>query len=462
MKKPTFIIVLALVFSCTNEIDFIDFTENGINQELEIDVSEEETEEEIIEEEIVEGPVVEEGIVIYGVRASSFGYNSQDATDAFIAALKSDSDTIIIDKQASDWIVKPISISSLSNKVLYFEEGVVFRAKSGAFRNTNDKLFQLSNANNVDIIGYGATFKMEKDEYTNGEWRHAISLRKCTDVSIKGLTIRDSGGDGIYIAGMEKGSYSKDILIEDVKSLNNKRQGISIISVENLEVYSSEFSETKGTLPEAGIDFEPNTPEDRIVNVLIENCRFTKNYHAGIVLALSNLDVSSEPVSITFKNCFLSMNHDVSNRYVATEIQIGADKTNPVKGNVLFDNCTVDGSDWGIFYSRKTSKAYHVTFKDCIAKNICKNSNSVTPIYLEVPDYYNNSGPLGGFTFDNLSIQYDTNKPFIKVQGARSLLGVSDLSGNITVDEPNNNGPEYAAYDSANNSGVNYTYEHID
>ena len=39
-----------------------------------------------------------EPIMIQGVKASSFGYNAEDATDALQAALKSDNDTIIIVK----------------------------------------------------------------------------------------------------------------------------------------------------------------------------------------------------------------------------------------------------------------------------------------------------------------------------------------------------------------------------
>ena len=456
MKKSAFIIALLLLCSCTNEVDFADV--NAIDDSQTI-VEEEPTEQEPIEEEPVE---VEEGNIIYGVLASSFGYDPEDATAAFLAALKSNSDTIIIDKKSSDWFVKPLSISNLSNKVLYFEEGVVFRAKPGAYGNSTDRLFELRNAVNVHIIGYGATFKMEKSEYTSGEWRHAISLRESSNISIKGLKILDSGGDGIYIAGNNAGTYSKDILIEDVESLNNRRQGISIISVDHLEVYNSNFSDTKGSLPEAGLDIEPNTPEDRIVNVLIENCRFTNNFHAGIVLALHNLEDSSEPVSITFRNCYLSSNHDPSNQYVATEIQISAHKTKPVKGNVLFENCEVNGSNWGMLYSRKTSAAYHVTFKNCVAQNICKSDNSLNPIFLEVPDYNISSGPLGGFTFDNLYIKYDTNKSFINIQGAATLLGLNDMNGEIFIVEPYDNEPQYTNYNIVNNRNVNYIYTHLD
>lgn len=100
--------------------------------------------------------------------------------------------------------------------------------------------------------------------------------------------IRDSGGDGIYIAGKGEGTFSENIYLENIKSINNKRQGMSIISAHNVFVKNCEFTETNGTLPEAGLDIEPNTPKDRIVKINFENCSFTNNNHSGILLSLGN------------------------------------------------------------------------------------------------------------------------------------------------------------------------------
>lgn len=398
-------------------------------------------------------------LVSQTIKVSSLGFNPDDSTKAITDAINSDFDTIIFDKQKSDWITKPITLKSISNKTIIFEEGVCLRAKSGAFNSMDNRLFELRNAKDVNIIGYGATFMMEKAEYDRGEWRHAISLRKCNNITIKGLTIKDSGGDGIYIAGLEKGSYSENILIEDVKSINNRRQGMSIISAQNLLVKNSSFNFTNGTLPEAGVDIEPNNPEDRIVNVRFEKCSFVKNNHAGILLALNKLDSSSVNVSIEFYDCYLSMNHHPDNKYVASEIVISANTANPVKGNILFEECFVDGSKWGLFYSRKQSNAFHVTFKNCAAKNICQN-NSMAPIYLEVPDYYKTYGSLGGYTFDNLLLEYKTDLPFLFVQGSRlnTLKNLEDINGNITVIGKIKNDFFYNNYNPKNNINVKMNY----
>jgi len=45
---------------------------------------------------------------------------------------------------------------------------------------------------------------MRKDEYTalppylRKEHRHVISLRSCSNIEIVGLTVKDSGGDGVF------------------------------------------------------------------------------------------------------------------------------------------------------------------------------------------------------------------------------------------------------------------------
>ncbi len=395
------------------------------------------------------------------VEASSFGFNPNDATQAFLAALNAKNDTIVIDKQSSDWIVGPIRVSNLLNKIIIFEKGVVLRAKIGAFKNTNDKLFELINAQNVTIWGHDAIFRMNKSEYTSGEWRHGISLRKCKNILIDRITVENSGGDGIYIGGMEDGSYSENISLKRVKSFNNKRQGMSIVSVSKLWVRDCEFSNNRGTLPEAGIDIEPNTIYDRIVDVIIEKCTITNNGHAGAVLALINLKSSSTPVSIRFLDCIFSMNHDSKNKYPASEIVISAHPTDPVKGNVSFERCVIEGSKWGILYSRKISDAYHVTFKNCVAKIICQD-NSKTPIYLEVPDYYKASKPVGGFTFDNLRLQYNTDLPFLTVQGWKTMPSLKNVNGNVIIDAPKNSQPiNYRNYNPSKNINVNLKYSYI-
>ena len=66
--------------------------------------------------------------------------------------------------------------------------------------------------------------------------------------------------------------FSQDVVIRNCISHDNDRQGISVISAVNLLVDNCVFSSTRGTAPEAGIDLEPDTPDQRLVNCVIRNC----------------------------------------------------------------------------------------------------------------------------------------------------------------------------------------------
>ncbi|MGL5892538.1 MAG: right-handed parallel beta-helix repeat-containing protein, partial [Bacteroidia bacterium] len=384
------------------------------------------------------------------VNASTFGYTTTNATAAFQNAIQSSFDTIVFDLQSADWNVNPNLFFDLSNKTLIFEKGVVLRAIPGAFNGTGDCLLKLVRASNITIIGYGAEFVMNKPEYVilnDSEYRHCLHIDNSSGITVKGLTIRDSGGDGIYAGGATwwgPQTYSENILLEDVRCINNYRQGMSICSVQNMLVRHCLFTQTGGTLPEAGVDIEPFEAYQRVVNLNFEHCSFTNNNHSGIVVALFEMDSTSLPVSIRFSDCYLSNNHVPSNVYVACEIELSANDTMPVQGSVIFDRCLIENSQWSAFYSRKTSEAYLVEFHDCAFVNVSQQQVQYNePIFMEVPSYTLPSAALGGYVFDDVLITYTTNFDFFRVYGWSTLAGIADMSGNFTVAEPNGNGVLY-------------------
>ncbi|MEO0775201.1 MAG: right-handed parallel beta-helix repeat-containing protein [Bacteroidota bacterium] len=396
--------------------------------------------------------------------ASSFGYDPSDATPALRAALSSSFDTIIVDQQSNDWNVGPSRLFDITDKVVIFEPGVVLRAIPGAYSDPNDCLLQFWRAQRLSLIGYGASFVMNQSEYAalnDSEWRHCLSFWDANDIVVRGLELRDSGGDGLYIGGdvfYGGQGYSKNVLIEDVRCLNNYRQGMSIISAENLTVRHCEFSQTQGTLPEAGVDLEPDVPQHRLVNINFEYCSFTQNGWAGIALALRLLDETSLDISIRFADCYLSNNHRPGNSYAACEIFIGAAPNQPVGGTVDFERCLINGSDWSALYSRKTEEAYQVNFQDCVFQDISRQTIQYNePIFLEISDYDNPSPRLGGFSFNEVLISYATDFPFFRVFGWDQLQGLGSIDGNFTIVSPNSDAPLFERLaDTAAN--VTFTY----
>lgn len=393
------------------------------------------------------------------INASSFGFNVTDATSSIVSAMNAGTDTVVVDLQASAWNVSPLNFFNINGKVIIFQPGVKLNAITGAFNNTGACLLKFNSSSNIEIVGYQAVFKMDKDEFillNNSEYRHSIFLRQCSNITIKGLTLDGSGGDGIYI-GSEGSGVNNNILIEDVKCINHYRQGMSISSAQNLTVKNCYFANTEGTLPEAGIDIEPYLPTQSIENVKIENCAFEHNGWVGLAIALGDLDGSSSPVSIEVRDCYFKKNCRPANTYGKCEIYLGADNVNPVQGTVLFERCFIDSSDYSALYTRKTHDAYLAIFKDCVFKDVSQLQIQYNnPIALEVPDYSNPSDYLGGLEFDNVFISYQTNFSFFLVYGWSTLAGIKDITGNFTIVEPNNNPVLYSNVPDTIN--CNYTF----
>ena len=273
------------------------------------------------------------------VKLSSFNPGKDDATAAFEAAFASGAKKIIVDNPGFDYIVRPLFVPSDTEVV--FMDRVSVRAKKEEFKGPNDSLIRIRGQKNVILRGEGTVLlEMNKSDYQDrtryerATWRHGIAINGSENVIVKDLTVRSSGGDGIYVSDGKASGYSKDVLIENVICENHYRQGISVISAENLTIRNCRFNDTIGTPPACGIDFEPNRASERLVNILLENCEFSRNDMSGIFFHLAQLDKGkSLPVSITVRNCRFENNKG------GLGTNIGR-----VSGEITVDNCTFTGN----------------------------------------------------------------------------------------------------------------------
>lgn len=236
------------------------------------------------------------------IDASTYGYNATDATAALQTAINT-GQNVYVPNMGTPWIVTPITLTQ-SNQQILFENGTVISAKTGSFTSPIDSLFTATNVSNVKMTGYGATFQMNKLDYTQppyekGEWRNGIRLNDVSQFQIEGLTIKDTGGDGILINGSPTG-YSQDLVIRNLVLDNNYRQGISVISAKNLLIDNVAFLNTNGTAPQAGIDFEPDFPDQVLQNITVRNSIFSSNGGHGIQFATGMMaDPSQADITIT-------------------------------------------------------------------------------------------------------------------------------------------------------------------
>lgn len=288
--------------------------------------------------------------VINGTRtvanASWWGFDESDATKALQAAIRSKAKKIIVPNMGKPWIVTPLFVES--GKEIVFEKGVIIAAKSGSFLGRNDSLFTIANKENVTINGYGAEFVMRKQDYVRApykkaEWRNGITILGSNNIKIYGVKLTSSGGDGIYI-GRGTGNNGlpncDQIHIKDVVCDNNYRQGVSVVSVSNLLIENSTFKGTDGTPPQAGIDFEPNRPDEILRNCKIKKCVVSDNTGYGILIYLPSLNKNSNPISIDVEGCTVQKNRGGAVFIAGRDVK---DRVGDPSGEIIIRNCKLDG-----------------------------------------------------------------------------------------------------------------------
>ncbi len=232
--------------------------------------------------------------------------DQEDDTAALQAAIRSGARRVIIPNIGRAWVIEPIQLES--NQEIVFEKGVVIEARRGKFLGPEDSLFTARDKENIVLRGKGASWVMRKQDYRNApypkaEWRMCLCLVGCRNIEVSGLRLAGSGGDGIYIGRTEKNAGCVGIHLRRVVCDDNYRQGISVISARNLLVERCVLRGTEGTAPSAGIDFEPNKPDEFLVNCVVRNCLIERNAYYGLLFVEGNLTEKSEPVSIRVDSC---------------------------------------------------------------------------------------------------------------------------------------------------------------
>lgn len=384
--------------------------------------------------------------------AAWWGFNEEDATTALQGAINSGARSVTVPFMGKPWIITPVQLRG--DLELIFEPGVLVLAKRGEFKGRSDSLFRAAGAENLTIRGYGATLRMWKADYQNppyvkAEWRMGISISACKNVLIEGLRIESTGGDGIYISGDGARKWSEDVTIRNVHCDDNHRQGISIISAQNLLIEGSTFSNTSGTAPESGIDFEPNAPDERLVNCVVKNSLFENNVGNQMLVYLKPLDTTSEPVSIRFENCHGRMGNagmtpqEVAalGRTTSAGISVGAFSDQGPKGLVEFVDCTTDntGKEAVRTYDLSANSA-ELRFTRCTFANPwnCSAQNYGGP---RVPILINARRPElsvrnGGIVFDDCAVIDWVDRPAIQFLEEKSAGGLYNVAGRITVVNP--------------------------
>ncbi len=378
-------------------------------------------------------------------KASWWGFNPDNATECLQNAINSGVKKLIIDNTGSDWILDPIEL--VDNQEIVLAENVVLTARKGGYKAVRDSMISGYNRKNITIRGEaGAVIRMHKTDYQNkaeykfSEWRHAIALWACENVVIRDLTIQSSGGDGIYLGANwfsalrgeiteRKTAPPKDgigacvnVLIENVVCDNHHRQGISVISAKNLVIRKCVLKNTHGTAPAAGIDFEPNRPQEVLENCVMEDCIVENNSGGGILVATE----INTPIDLKIRRCKIIG----GSRGLSCTPPSDRGRTNP--GKVEISECEfLNNGSSGLLVGNHLAKFYELLVKDCTFTN-SGTARGITPLS------FTYSRPVGGMVgnvkFENITVKSIPGRRLMAFKNWAPNTYMGNVTGIITVD----------------------------
>lgn len=367
-------------------------------------------------------------------RASWWGFDKADATRALQEAIDSRVPRLIVDDMGAPWITD--KLMCVGGQEIVFEAGVEVLAKQGSFTGKNDSLFTLDGVTNVTLRGYGAVLRMRRADYdappyAKAEWRHVLNIRSSVGIKVYGLTLAESGGDGIYL-GCAKGlGPNRDIHIKDVVCDKNYRQGISVISAEDLLIEDTVMRDTAGTPPAAGIDFEPNRCDERLKNCVMRNCLTENNQGDGYEFYLPNLTKASEPVSVLIENC-----RSVGDRTAVRVVTANAEGE-AVAGEVVFRDCGFERSrNAGIIVSRKPADGMALAFERCTVSGCGEGGTQEALPDILLTNRGEDDRSVGGIRFSDVTVLQRQAHPWIVWQNKSAEdAPVAGLTGTVLAGE---------------------------
>ena len=361
-------------------------------------------------------------------------------------AIDTGDSTIIIPKADKPWLVGGRILAKKPNQKIVFKPGVVVQAQPGAFKNKTHSMITVL-ADNVTLSGYNATLQMRKADYQNpklyepSQFRHNILIRGVNNFVVEGLTLENSGGDGISVAHGQREKnqlparrYSSGI-IRNVVADNNHRQGISIMSAKDLLIENSTFKNTSGTRPSAGIDIEPDYPWQKLANIQFKNVDLINNDRHGIQIGLGKYRGQQvENISISFDDC-----KSIGNGEYGLKIQgIKPGFYNGPQGTINFTNFEVKASGQdGIWFrndQKDPTKTFKVKFENTSVVNAAQQGSAYFPLRL-----WNTKVPGGVTNVDfgnDFSVVDNKSRPPLMTNNIARKQGFTNVSGTINVNNP--------------------------
>lgn len=256
-----------------------------------------------------------------------------------------------------------------SNSEIIFEEGAVFKAI------TNDKdaysIINITQKENVKIVNCNLIGDRDTHTGVTGEFGIGVYILNSDNITIDGGNISKCWGDGIYLGQVASVGGSTNVTIRDVVTDDNRRQGMSVISVDGMLVENCEFSNTNGTAPAAGIDIEPNNTACLLDNITLIGVRTNNNEGDGILIDLQRF--TDDPLIVNHVGITI-----ISHKDVGSDTGLALTRClNPTTGVIEVKNPKYKNNDnQGIQIRRWSSQGAQIKLKSPNVINPNRNGNA--------------------------------------------------------------------------------------
>ena len=156
-------------------------------------------------------------------------------------------------------------------------------------------LIQIDHVKNVTIIGGHLIGDRHQHTYVGGkshEYGFGVNIYSSENVILKDITIEGMTGDAVFLgdygfASADKETLCKRIRITGCELFDCRRQGISVIHADDVEIDYNAIYNIWGTNPQFGIDIEPEVDYGRWVKNVsihhnaISDCKGGISFHGG-------------------------------------------------------------------------------------------------------------------------------------------------------------------------------------
>lgn len=265
------------------------------------------------------------------------------ASEHNIEYIKLEKGTYLIDgKSKSNYVGE-----STAKKGIVMQSNIIFDCNGSTLKHidcdvVNYAVFSVTDVQNVTIMNGILIGDKESHNYSNvqssHEWGFGIDVRGSHDVTLNNLNISNFTGDGIILNDIiknEKYIVSKNIKISNCNIYACRRQGISVIDADIVDIYNNEIHDIQGTLPKTAIDLETNDDSNqKIKNIKIYNNKF---YNLGSTTAiLANRQVFDVEI----------YNNEINGNILLNDIREYAKIfENKINGNIIADTTTTKWFD---------------------------------------------------------------------------------------------------------------------